>query len=429
MERKPIRQLLVIGLLALLITGCSNLPQILPATPTTATQALTTPTPTTPPTPVVSEGPVLINLTIWVPPQFAPSQDTDAGLLLQERLNAFNQQHPNLQVNFRIKAETGPASLLESLYATSGVAPLVLPDLVLLSTADMQIAAEQNLIFPYPEGYPADDDTDWYNVASNLSSYQNQRYLLPLGADAMVMVYNTELMETAPRNWDELITNGHLISFPAADPQATFTLAQYVSTGGGLKDADDNITLQTEPLAVVLTHYKQALAANILPPNPTQINSDENAWTKFLETNKQLVITWSSRYFAQKDESLRATTLPTTGQPFTMVKGWGWAIATPDPNEQVATAELARFLSEAEFVGPWTQATYLLPLRPFALSYWENEANQIFASQILPLSNWVPAPNVINLVSPPITAAVLDVLTEVHSPEDAAQIAADSLNE
>jgi ABC-type glycerol-3-phosphate transport system substrate-binding protein len=333
-----------------------------------------------------------------------------------------------LNVGYRIKAESGPASLLESLYATSGVAPLVLPDLVLLSASDMQIAAEQNLIYPYPEGYPAADDTDWYNVSNLLRSYLNQDYLLMLGADALVMVYNSELMEMAPRSWNDLLNEGNIISFPAADPKATFTLALYLSNGGNLTDLEENIVLQPEVLTSVFTSYEQALNANILPPNPTQIDSDESAWTKFIETNKQISITWSSRYFAQNDEILKASSLPTiNGQPFTLVKGWGWALASPDPNKQAAASELAHFLSEAEFAGPWTQATYLLPLRPFALSYWQSETNQILASQLLPIAARIPSQNILNLVSTPITDAVLDVLTDVQSPEDAAQNASDTL--
>ena len=88
---------------------------------------------------------------------------------------------------------------------------------------------------------------------------------------------------------------------------------------------------------------------------------------------------------------------------------------------------MAQFLTEGEFAGQWTQATYLLPLRPFALTYWQNEDHQILASQLLPISTRVPPPDILNLVSTPITDAILDVFTDVHSPEEAAQIAVDNL--
>ena len=430
MKNRILLYFLILGMILLSITGCGNLPLISTATPTNAVPILATSTPTRAPTPVVPEEPTSSTLTVWVPPQFAPSQENPVGILLQNRLDSFSKLYTNLQINVRIKSETGPASLLESLYATSGVAPLVLPDLVLLSTEDMFTAAEQNLIFPYPPGYPAEEDTDWYNIASALSSYHDERYMLPIAADAMVMVYNPELVESAPRTWDDLILAGNIISFPTTDPQAAFTTALYLSNGGRFRDSEDNITLQSGPLASVLNTYQQAHAANILPPNPTQIDSDESAWTKFNETNKQILITWTSRYFGQADETLAATSLPTlTGQPFTLVKGWGWVITNPDPNKQAAAAELAKYLTEAEFAGPWTEASYLLPLRPFGLPYWEDETAQILASQLLPQSSQMPSPDVVNLVSTPITDAVLDVLTAVLSPEEAAQIAVDSLED
>ena len=428
MTKNFVRQTFILGLLILIFSGCSNIDLLQPATPTIETPLSVTPTPTNAPTPAASQEPGPINLTIWLPPQFAPSQDNEAGILIQERLDAFNQMNPRLQVNYRIKSETGPASLIESLYATSGVAPLVLPDLVLLSASDMQIAAEQSLIYPYPDGYPEEEDGDWYNIASTLSSRQNQRYLLPLAADSLVMVYNSELLETAPRSWNDLLNAGNIISFPSADPKSIFTIAQYLSNGGILKDENENIILQPEILSIVFSNYEQALNANILPPNPTQINSDDSSWDKFIATNKQIAITWTSRYFALTDEMLLASTMPTTaGQQFTVIKGWGWALANPDPDRQIAAAELASFLTEAEFAGPWTQATYLLPLRPFALSYWEDESKQILASQLLPIANLVPPPEILNIVSTPINEAVLDVLTDVLSPEDAAMVAADAL--
>jgi len=428
MKNDSVRHLILLGLLILIFSGCSNLDLLQSATPTVETPLSITPTPTNTPTPVETPQPGPLSLTIWLPPQFAPSQDNEAGILLQNRLDAFSQLYPNLLVSYRIKSETGAASLVESLYATSGVAPLVLPDLILLSTTDMQIAAEQSLIYPYPQGFPAEDDSDWYNIGSSLSSYQNQRYLLPMAADSLVMVYNTELLETAPRTWNDLLLAGNIISFPAADPTATFTLAQYLSNGGILQDENENILLQAEALSGVFNTYKQALNANILPPNPTQITSDESSWEKFNATNKQIAITWTSRYFAQNDEILAATTMPTTaGQQFAILKGWGWALANPDPEKQIAAAQLASFLTEAEFTGPWTQATYLLPLRPFALSYWPDESKQILASQLLPIATPLPSPEILKLVSPPITEAVLDVLTDVLTPEEAAQVAADEL--
>ncbi len=131
----------IITILVFTLTGCSNFPNQ-EATEDTTTEILATPTPTPAPTQVADSPSTTTSLEVWLPPQFSPNNDDLPASLLLTRLNEFNDLYPNLNVTYRIKAESGPASLLESLKTASNAAPLVLPDLVLLSTRDMVRAAE-----------------------------------------------------------------------------------------------------------------------------------------------------------------------------------------------------------------------------------------------------------------------------------------------
>lgn len=426
--RAALTAVLLLGASFLLLAGCDAL--LMPAQPT-ATQPPLSPQPTSTSAPQITPTAAdsgLIPIIIWLPPQFDPELDTPASELLQARLEAFNLDHPNLAVSYRIKNETGPAGLLDSLSSTSKVAPQALPDLILFSDGELQNAIERSLVYPFPSPIPSSEDTDWFTVAASVSSYQGQTYSQPLAADGLTMVYNAELIEDVPRTWEELVSAGYLLSFPPADPQAAFTLALYLSQGASLREPEAGITLQAEPLQNVLELYLQIQNQNRLPNNPTQIDSDRAAWERFLFGARQTVITKASRFLSQDDEGLLAVPLPTEdGNPFTLVSGWGWALTNPDPNKQVAAEELARYLSSAEFAGPWTQAADLLPLRPTALDYWENETHQLIASQLLASAEPMPPMNVTSVVSPLIRDAVVSVLSGEQTPEEAAQSAAELL--
>ncbi|MGD2027549.1 MAG: extracellular solute-binding protein [Anaerolineales bacterium] len=418
---------ILISILILIITGCSSIPG-LQATQDSPVQTTATPTITPPPTQITADIPTTINLSVWLSPRFSPNEEDPAGSLLLQRINEFNTMYPNLNVTFRIKAESGPASLLESLDTARKAAPLVLPDLVLLSSDDMIHAAEEELIFPYPESYFEDDNEDWYDAAFPLGNYQLNAYGIPFAADALVAVYNPLVVESFPTSWSDLLLEERPISFPVADPQAVYTLDLYLSNQGRLVDDENNIILEAQSLTDIFSYYSQALSANLLPPNPAQIDTDESAFSQLLAGRSEIAITWASRHLALSDTSVVATTPPSIeGNSFTVMKGWVWSVTSPDPNEQAAAMELARFLSAPEFTGPWTEAANLLPLRPSALDRWQNEQNRGLAGLLLSVGEPVPPPRVKAVVSTPIRDAILDVITGVQTPSEASQSVMDIL--
>lgn len=418
---------LVIILLVMVGAGCGNLPNAQATATPAPTQAASTPTPQ--PVEETSDAPTIINLSIWLPPQFAPNLDMPASSLLQERLDEFNTLYPNLNVTYRIKAQTGDASLLESLLTASEAAPLVLPDLVLISSAEFFTAAEGQLVYPYPVELTPEEDADWYPVAYNLSLYQEQTYFLPIAADALVAVYNPEEFEIFPSSWGDLLLANKAISFPPADPKAATPLAFYEAEGHFF-DENGNLTLEEESLTRVFELFADLHTAGLLPPNIAQIDSYERAAEQFTLGQTSIAITWWSSLFFNADIATNQAiaALPTSdGNPFTMVNSWGWSITTPDPNEQAAAAELARFLSTAEFTGPWTEAAQLLPLRPSAVTLWTNVQNRSAADELLPVARAAPPPEVYSALSAPLTEALLDVLTGVQTPEEAAREVIDTV--
>ena len=111
-----------------------------------SSQTATQPTPTLTagtPTPVPPQ-----TITIWVPPALDPYNEETSGNILKNQLLSFAEQQNNLQINVRVKAESGPAGLLNSLIHTQTAAPVALPSLIILNRSDLEKAVENGLIYP-----------------------------------------------------------------------------------------------------------------------------------------------------------------------------------------------------------------------------------------------------------------------------------------
>ena len=121
--------------------------------------------------------------------------------------------------------------------------------------------------------------------------------------------------------------------------------------------------LEKDALEQIFSLYHQAAQLELFPFWLTQFQSDAQAWQAFLDGQASMVITWASRYLQTLPTGSAAAPIPTAlGEDFTLGTGWVWALSGAHPDRQRAAAQLAAFLSEAAFLGEWTQATGYLPL-------------------------------------------------------------------
>ena len=415
--KKNITFLAWVGLLILLV-GCSIFSE---------QESTETPEPTPPPrlegTSVPEDRSITstVTLQIWLPPQFDPTNGTDEGSLLQARLDEFAERHPGVRVEVRIKALDGPASLIESLIAADAAAPLVLPDLVALPTEGFQIAAARNLIYPLESYLSGENSEDWYSFAEEMSLYNGQIYGQPFAGDALVMAYRPVVVGDPPITWDEVLQNGRVFSFPAAEERALYTLAAYESRGGELYDEDGSLQLNPTFLESVFNFYQNAEEANVMPYLLTQYTTDELSWQAFMENRTQMNITWATRYFSQAPEGISAAAIPTyDGVPFTLATGWVWTLTGDDPDRHQQAVDLVEFLTEEEFLGLWTSAAGFLPPRPSSLSFWPQGSDQALASQILPSAAMIPDKSILDFLGNLLAQATIDILKQAATAEEAA---------
>jgi len=368
-------------------------------------------------------------LTIWVPPQFDPQGDSPASEILQNRLDEFMEENPGVLVNSRVKAPSGPGSLLEALTAASAAAPGALPSLVALSRTDFEAAALKGLIFPI-EGLSTQIETpDWFPYARQLGSVQDSPFGLPFAGDAFVILYRPAAFGgLAPISWEDIFAHGEPLIFPVDDSQAMITMTLYRSAGGIVQDIQGRPTLNPEALTKVFLLYQDGARRGTFPAWLAQYQTAGQAWQAFQENQADWVVNWSSAYLSELPPDTSLALLPSLGtDSYTQATGWMWALADPNLERHELSVRLAEFLVESPFLSEWSEAAGFLPTRPAALAGWPNQVLQVLVSQVV-LSAQVRPPNeILASLGPVMKDGVLSVIRDQSDPVHAVQLAVEKL--
>jgi hypothetical protein len=296
----------------------------------------------------------------------------------------------------------------------------MMPDLVALSRPDLESASSKGLLHPLDELTDLPESTDWYPYARQMGQVQEATFGLPFAGDALALVGFRDPLLTS---WSD-IPEETIFIFPAADPQALFTLALYLSAGGNLQDSQGHLSLNESVLANVLSLYILETEKTFISPQVKNYENYEQTWNAFREERGNLIITWTSQFLGEQATPLALAPLPglETDQ-FALATGWSWALAGSIPENQPLAVELAGFLSDSQFLAEWTQAAGYLPTRPSALSPWEDASIQFSLTQIAESATLVPGDDLLVTVGPIFKEAALAVLNGAQTPADAARSA------
>jgi ABC-type glycerol-3-phosphate transport system substrate-binding protein len=402
------------GALAVTLGGC--LPAVTPeptATPTAppivpATMAAATATPS----PTV--------LTVWLPPFLAPDPSTSAGSMLQARLDDFELRHAGIKIDVRIKQPSGAAGLLETLRAAEVVARPAVPDLISLNPDDLAAGAEEKLIVPYPGNLPPPDATEWYSFALDPTLIGEVPFGIPSGSQGDILAYRTTLYARPPADWSSLLGGSAAFLFPAGDPSARFTIAQYLALDGALTQEDGKTAIDPATLETVLTFYGSAYNAGVLPLTTRQRETSAATWQVFREGRSASAVAPLSAWMAEPTDSA-AVPLPTrSGDGVCLTTTWSWAVVTRDPQRQTLTVELVEWLTDPFFLGPWTNALGVLPPNSAALDAWPDGPQATLANRLVHIARPVPAAATLETVGPVVRDAVDSVLSGELAPQEAA---------
>lgn len=420
------RCLPVFLILAVALSSCVN-------ASTTMTPGLPTTVPSSPvPTVSATEAPPQAprSLTLWVAPPFAPGSESPAGALLTERLRAFEQIHPGLSIQVRVKSTDGPSGLLETLIAANAAAPALLPDAITFSTSNLEDAASKDLIIALDDILPAPETPDWYDFSLPAARVAGDFFGLPLASEVNILAYRSDLYPSPPRSWEDLLGEPRSFLFPAGDPLAVFTLAQYLSLDGFLLNTDDTPALNPAVLSDVLTTYNAALAAQILPYSVRQISTVEQSWSALQDNSAASAVAPLSTYLlADNPEKFSAVPLPTQdGKGIGLASTWSWAIVTQDAERIQIVAELLAWLNAPDFLGLWTHSLGMLPPTSASLAAWPEGNSAALASSLVTVTLPMPHSSLRLTIGPVLYDAVEAVLGGGEAPTTAAQAAAEALS-
>ena len=398
-----------------------------------ATQAPTEPSEPTAAAPTATPGEIpgtepggdgLITLRIWLPPQFSPDPNTPSGALLKARLDEFSLLHPGLRITVRVKAETGPGGLYESLAATSGAVPDSLPDLVLLPRPALEKAGQRSLLVPLP-----DLEDDWYRFGPQLAEVGGVVYGRPFAGDALVMLYRPDVIPEAPIDWTTSLRLETPFIFAAGDPRALFTLAQYQAAGGQILDENGRIALNVSTLAAVFSFYLNGHQNQIFPDWVIAVSDQAEAYQGFQSGSANIGITWASSYLRDPAAGTATANIPTPGSvPFTYVNAWIWGLSNPQSVHQDLSLELMEFLTAPEFVSEWTLAGGYLPLRPSSLALWPDSSEKDLVGRTALSATVLPPGAVLEKAGPAIRQALSDIFLNNVSTVEAAEFVAGVAN-
>ncbi len=417
----------------LLLVSCIAQPGPVP-TPLPPTIALAEPTPTPTvepdksPLPQPTVAPVVQILRLWLPPQFEPTVDTVAGQLLLDQLTKFEDVHPGWRVEVRVKKVAGQGGLINALQTALQSAPGLSPDVIALDGPMLTTAAP--LIQPLTARFTEDELSDFYPFALQAARVDDQLLGLPFAADALGLAYSSAVYVTPPLAWVDLNTGTGPLWLPLSDPTALVILQQYVALGGSLADEDGNPAIDPGLLAQVLAYYQFLQVNNLISAASLGAASLSETWVAYRESRATSSSALTSAYLAERERvaATAFTLLPTReGNRLTFASQWNYALVAADPARQAVALELMRWLTASDKLGEWTMAVGMLPTRGKALARWPDADLRAIAGEALTAAQPMPSPSLLNVLGPPITTAVQDVLAGRSSAEAAANAAAQAI--
>lgn len=421
-----VRRIWIAILFGLSMGACSlgqpKAPPASPASPSTATS----PTPGDSASTVPSQPG---GLSIWVPPAFSPDGETSAAELFRQRLAAFEASHEDFILEVRTKAETGPSGLLETLSSASIAAPQALPDVILLDQTSLNVATLKGYIQPLDGLVQNPAPPDWYDHALQAVNLDDGFFGLPFASETHILIYLKDQYESAPLTWSDLVNEGLPFLFPAGDPVATFTLNQYLRHGGSFTDESGLPTIAVDSLTEVLSFYQSARSNGVLSPATRQYTSAAETLAALRTQRASSGVAPLSQFLsAQLFDRFGALPLPARNEPgLSPSFSWSWVIVTEAPLERELAGEVITWLTEPDFLGPWTYELGLMPATASALATWPQGDASALVSSLVTISTPAPSTEMVMTFGPYFRGAADAVLNDEQSPLSAAQSAATNL--
>lgn len=429
--------LLLIVVVMITLTGCESLPfDINPSwmrTPTSVSGTEVPPEPdatatedANPSDVTATPAPTPSKLILWLPPELDPHGETEAAGVLMEKLNEFAYAN-KVEIVIRIKSKSGAGSLTDSLTATRTAAPEILPDLILLSSPELSLAARRNLIYANDGIANLLGGTDWYPFARQLGTIEEEVLAVAAMIDPYAMVYNASSQLIPSNDWDQIHKNFGIFGFAAEDPMGKFLLLQYMNAGGSVMDGQGYALLEEDSLITALQVLKDSLNTRHINDLSLTYQNDSQVWQSFLDRNLDTAVVPVSLVLSYPYDNPEEPRAAMTEPSISIGPASAWALANPDTSRQELALVLLEELMQTEFLGRWTEALHKLPSRPSALGVWTHPTLKPALEVLAETTRILPEDSVINQLGPILRNATLLILRDSGDVVETALQAIESL--
>jgi len=385
--------------------------------------------------PITPESELPVQLTLWTVEAVSPEAEGDPGVVFGNGLTAFENTYPDIQIAVVLKNDSGKGSVLDYLRTTSQAAPHVLPDLVVLNMVDLAQVARTGVVVPLDGLLSPSLVDDLLPGARAAGIVDGQLMGIPFEMDVEHLIYNTNKVTSTPIVWTDIISANTTYVFPAKGTNGLVNdafLIQYLALGGRLQDDEGQPFLDEQALQAALEYYHLGIQEEVIPPEILTIGSPDEIWPDYVAAQVGMAHTNGHRFLSDKNV-LRSTdfaSIPThDGTPLTIGHGRVLAIVTHDPDRQATAARLIEWLLKPDNNVAWSRATLYLPTRYAAFNligdedlYWSFLQHQLEVA--------VPSPSFpeYDQIGRVLQQAVIEVLSEEATPEEAAAAALDAIS-
>ncbi|MEN8097455.1 MAG: extracellular solute-binding protein [Chloroflexota bacterium] len=323
--------------------------------------------------PLFPTGP--ITLTLWTIEEFAPSDETSMGRLLQNQLLSFQRTQHDVSVEVVVKSAMGSGSVLDYLRTAPKVAPDVLPDMVLMSTEMLNTADDYGVLQPVDQLVSQSTLEALFPVAVKLASVDDVQLGIPFKLNFEHVAFNTSIItDTRPTTWQSIIDSGGPYLFPASEnASGTSVLALYLAAGGTISEKDSELILDVDPLTEVLRFIQRANSTQAIPSTIVDDDSLSDVWDSYRTGTASLVNIDSQAFIARRPGLINTSFSAIPGPSdaaFPLIDGWHWAVVTTNPIHQQLVGELIDWLMLPENLGAWSYTSGWLPASMGAFAAW-----------------------------------------------------------
>jgi multiple sugar transport system substrate-binding protein len=372
--------------------------------------------------------PAVTTLTIWTTEAFSPTQAITSSQILAEQVAAFEDAHPDVQVELVLKKAHGKGGILDFLLTTDTVVPELLPDLTLIDVDELETAVQAGVVQPLDTLISPDIVSDLYHFARQAGTFDGRLYGLQFQADLDHLVYNTGKLAIPPRSWPGVLSNPGQYVFPAGGQAGLVNddfLMQYLAVRPWPSEENPNQPfLDADSLAAVLQYYKDGLLRGVFPRAILTYHTTDDSWDEYKLGKASLAHVSAHRYLTERGQLSNSAMAPIpaiNGAGSPIGRGWALALVTADPARQSLAVEFMTQLMSPEINAAWNKTAGYLPTRQAALANWdEADSYTRFVKQQLQMAQARPRVPNYTQIAAALQEAVVAVINSSTTPEKAA---------